>query len=246
MNKFMMGLCPVCHQKLHIARLSCPECKAEYPLDSELSPFDYLSDEQKNFLLVFLRNEGNITTLENELKISYPTVKKQLNELLVALGLKSKEENNAMINKVEVSELDEKTINSDRASDIVRTKITNAGGSIIVRQLQRDKTASVWLVRGGTKFMSDKLPNYEFTFDIFDIVVDFLRENGGYADKGAVRGFNVGKGKFSSDTISYQIATQYWGKVDGETSFDSLFIIAAILEWAGLVENGRGYLRLIR
>ena len=88
MKKFNSGHCPVCEEKLHINRLSCPQCKAEYPIDEALSAFDYLSKEQKHFLITFLKCKGNIKAIEAELGISYPTVNKQFDELLIALNLK--------------------------------------------------------------------------------------------------------------------------------------------------------------
>lgn len=43
----------------------------------------------------------------------------------------------------------------------------------------------------------------------------------------------------------YRIATEYYGKAEGESTFDPIFVLAAMLQWAGIAENGRGYLRLI-
>lgn len=43
----------------------------------------------------------------------------------------------------------------------------------------------------------------------------------------------------------YEIATKYYGKVDGNSSFDPLFVIAAILDWAKIARNCRGYLELL-
>lgn len=43
----------------------------------------------------------------------------------------------------------------------------------------------------------------------------------------------------------YEIATKYYGKVDGDSSFDPLFVVAAILDRAKIVRNCRGYLELL-
>ena len=48
--------------------------------------FSYLTVEQQNFALVFLKNAGNIKAIEKELNISYPTVKKNLDEVIKGLG----------------------------------------------------------------------------------------------------------------------------------------------------------------
>ena len=86
MKNFDSMTCPVCDTKLQISRLSCPQCKAEYPIDKEIFPFEYLSTEQKSFLITFLKCSGNIKAIETELDISYPTVKKTLDEIIDALG----------------------------------------------------------------------------------------------------------------------------------------------------------------
>lgn len=65
----------------------------------QLSKFDYLTKEQQYFIEVFIKNQGNIKQIEKELGISYPTVKKNLEEVSAALG-----------HKVETSKDDEKRI----------------------------------------------------------------------------------------------------------------------------------------
>src|SRR5690606_40613503 len=44
------------------------------------------SDLQLNFVEVFLKNSGSIKAIEKDLNISYPTVKKLLNEVLNTMG----------------------------------------------------------------------------------------------------------------------------------------------------------------
>ncbi len=54
----------------------------------QLSKFDYLTKEQQYFIEVFIKNQGNIKQIEKELGISYPTVKKSLEDVTQALGYK--------------------------------------------------------------------------------------------------------------------------------------------------------------
>ncbi len=54
-----------------------------------LTPFDYLTKEQLQFALIFIKNQGNIKMIEKQLNISYPTVKKNLDELCLSLGFKA-------------------------------------------------------------------------------------------------------------------------------------------------------------
>ena len=137
-------------------------------------------------------------------------------------------------------------MNNYRASDIVKTKLATANGSAKIR-LQRGGECLIKLIPANGKLQCDKLPSQNIDFSIFDIVMDFLAENKGYAKKGAIRGLqnNIGVGKCGPETVMYQIATKYYKKGIGETAYDPLFVIAGILEWAGLVENGYGYLKMI-
>ena len=100
-------------------------------------------------------------------------------------------------------------------------------------------------IAGRDYFVSDKLPYQNVDWSIFDIVVDFLKKQPhGRAVKGGCRSSKVGENKCGKETVMYAIATEYYGKTQGESSFDPLFVIAAILDWAGIATNERGYMEL--
>ncbi len=245
MKNIKAGLCPLCESRLHINRLSCPQCKAEYPIDEELSVFDYLTEEQKNFLFVFLKCKGNIKAVEAELGISYPTVNKKYEDLMIALGLKEEQE------RIKEEEIDMNLYgkinqNSTKTSDIIRNKLLENKGVAIIT-LKNGDNCRISISERGTCFVSDKLSSQPIDFCVFDIIDDFLKECGGKAPKGLGRGKEdkVGYGKCGKETIMYQIATQYYGKSIGESTFDPVFVLAAMLEWAGIAENGRGYIKLL-
>lgn len=241
MKNIFFKNCPVCNSKLRIKRLFCPNCEAEYPVEEEFSPFDYLNAEQKSFLISFLKCSGNIKALEAELNISYPTVKKRYEELLIALGLK--EETKKEMENIDMRIFGKIDRNSKKASDIIKNKLYDNNGSAVIR-LQKGDNCYIAIASNGNSFVSDKLPGQVVDFNVFDIIVDFLNNNGGKAPKGLGRNDKVGLGKCGSETVMYQIATQYYGKKNGESTFDPLFVLAAMLEWAGIAENGWGYIRL--
>ena len=242
MKKFDLMRCPVCESKLHISRLSCTQCKAEYPIDEEFFPFEYLSKEQKSFLITFIKCGGNIKAMEAELNISYPTVKKRYEDLLFALGLKEK--STIAKENVDMSIFGKINRNSKRASDIIKNKLYDNNG-IVAIELPKGGICQVYIAGNGDSFESDKLGNQIVDFSVFDIIVDFLKKSGGKAPKGMGRNYRVGYGKCGEETVMYQVATQYYGKQLGESTFDPLFVLAAILDWAGIAENGWGYLRLL-
>lgn len=86
MHNKVLGQCPVCKSKMYVTELKCEDCGTTIRGNFELSIFDYLSDAQKRFISVFLKNGGNIKLVEKELGISYPTVKKILEEINFYLG----------------------------------------------------------------------------------------------------------------------------------------------------------------
>lgn len=131
-----------------------------------------------------------------------------------------------------------------KASELVIKKLREVGGDAWITLLNGDETHVS--VGGRDYFVSDKLPNQNVDWSIFDIVVDFLKKQPcGRAVKGGCRGSKVGENKCGRDTVMYAIATEYYGKEEGESSFDPLFVIAAILDWAGIARNERGYMELI-
>lgn len=87
MKKEVLGTCPVCGNNLEVIELKCPCCETHIQGKFELSKFDYLNKVQKEFVFIFLQTAGNIKAIEKELNISYPTVKKYIQDIQQALGL---------------------------------------------------------------------------------------------------------------------------------------------------------------
>lgn len=86
MRKKTLGKCLVCGENLTITELTCFCCDTKIKGNFSLSKFDCLTPSQQEFALIFLKNAGNIKMVEKELNISYPTVKKNIDELISALG----------------------------------------------------------------------------------------------------------------------------------------------------------------
>lgn len=82
----VISVCPVCKHDLKVTRLSCDHCDTVIEGNFTLSKFNYLETEKLYFIEVFVKNRGNIKAIEKELNISYPTVKKMLDDVIVGLG----------------------------------------------------------------------------------------------------------------------------------------------------------------
>lgn len=237
------SVCPVCGDRLNISKLSCPSCKAEFPVEENISEYDRLDAAQSDFLRTFLTCRGNMKDVQNKIGISYPTAKKRLDELLKALGIADNnvENRKETVNAAMLERADDNSIN---ASDIIKNKLIDCGGIATVRSV----SGNSYVVRAnadGISFTCDELPiTPPYEYRVFDVIVSLLFRNGGKARKGNGRNYRFGYGDCTEDTIVGCIAKEYAGKKEGMSVFDPVFVLSAILDWAGIAHNERGYLEL--
>ena len=92
MRKEVPGACPVCCERMHVRELGCKNCDITLRGEFELSPFNALSREELRFVEIFIRTQGNFREVQAELGVSYPTVKKQLENVIRSLGYDVKPE----------------------------------------------------------------------------------------------------------------------------------------------------------
>ncbi|HPE68752.1 MAG TPA: DUF2089 domain-containing protein [Thermotogota bacterium] len=78
--------CPACNGPLHISEYSCSNCGVVIRGKFELDEFFRLSDSQLLFLKVFIKNRGNLSEVQKEFEISYPTARNRLEEAIKAMG----------------------------------------------------------------------------------------------------------------------------------------------------------------
>ena len=99
----MVSKCPVCGGDLVVTRLACPSCETTIEGSFQpvgggasgaftpeqlkwLMPFSRLNIEQLQFILTFVRCEGRFNRMEEELKLSYPTLRNRMNDILRSMG----------------------------------------------------------------------------------------------------------------------------------------------------------------
>ncbi|MBZ4684008.1 MAG: hypothetical protein PWP46_1654 [Fusobacteriaceae bacterium] len=120
MSNNVLGLCPVCSNKLKVTKLKCSNCNTEIGGDFHLSRFEYLTKEQLYFIEVFIKNRGNIKEIEKELSISYPTVRKLLDEVIVSLGYEINEPKNKVDKKEVLEKLNNGEITAEEAVKLLK------------------------------------------------------------------------------------------------------------------------------
>ncbi|MCW3099481.1 MAG: hypothetical protein JWL77_5099 [Chthonomonadaceae bacterium] len=78
--------CPVCEAGLHVSELTCGRCRTRIAGQFDPCRFCSLPGEHLAFLETFLRCEGNLSRVEKDLGLSYPTVRNRFTAMLAALG----------------------------------------------------------------------------------------------------------------------------------------------------------------
>jgi hypothetical protein len=85
--------CPICQSNLEIVKLYCHSCDTTIEGHFQhATPFQQLTAEQMSFMVTFVRNEGKINRVGEDLGMSYPTVRSRLHDLIRALGYEVGEE----------------------------------------------------------------------------------------------------------------------------------------------------------
>ena len=185
--------------------------------------------------------------VQSELGISYPSARKRLDDLLMALNLLENHQQNWQ--KVE----DEGSIdmstwsvqeNSKKASDIIKKKLLENNGRVIVRTA-RGLPCEIRAAPDGVSFLSNKLPIHPpYRYEVFDVIVDLLISQGGRAKKGNGRNHRLGEAECDETTVVGAIGYHYTHAENGKSVYDPVFVLAAVLEWAGIASNERGELVL--
>jgi hypothetical protein len=82
----VIGQCPICNDTLHVTRLHCRNCDTTIEGQFSLGRLYQLSPEQLNFVETFMKCEGKINRVEQEIGLSYPAVRSRLTEVIRAMG----------------------------------------------------------------------------------------------------------------------------------------------------------------
>jgi hypothetical protein len=84
--KTAISKCPVCEGELKVTRLHCDTCDTSIEGRFDNGAFAGLDSEQLDFIETFVRVEGKMNRMADEMGISYPTLRNRLHEIIRALG----------------------------------------------------------------------------------------------------------------------------------------------------------------
>jgi hypothetical protein len=135
-----------------------------------------------------------------------------------------------------------------KASEIIKEKLLNCGGEATIRQLNGN-LATIYFVTPQT-FWSNRLNKQiadGYDFRMFDILEsESYRFPNRIMPKGNARNFKLGDFNCDMDTAIGILGYKYYNKNDGESLFEPMHVIAAVLDWAGVAKNERGYIMFLK
>jgi|GEM_PF-1637432 len=140
-----------------------------------------------------------------------------------------------------MSDLCKKT-NVNKASAIIKAKLEQAGGKASILSLT-GKIYEVYAKADNTFYCDELESSPKYGYEVFDEIVDGALENGNELPKGDGRGKKFGEPGCDENTVVGRIA-MHIGKKEGESVDDPVSVLVAILDWAGVAENNRGYIQL--
>jgi hypothetical protein len=117
--KTALSKCPVCDGELSVTRLHCDTCDTTIEGRFTNGAFAGLLPEQLDFIETFVRCEGKITRMEEEMALSYPTIRNRLQEVIRTLGYEPGKEETSDISDEKrrsiLEELDSGNISAEEA-----------------------------------------------------------------------------------------------------------------------------------
>lgn len=133
-----------------------------------------------------------------------------------------------------------------KASQIIINKLRNEPDSIAkVKQLNGNYT-NLYFVKPET-FWSDnlyKLVHDGYSFELFDILEEqSIRFSNKRIPKGNARKNKLGDPNCDKDTAIGILGYSFFKKQNGESIYEPMHVIAAVLEWANIAKNERGYIK---
>ena len=242
MEKEVIGYCPVCNDRLIVTKLTCNSCNLDLTGDFHLPKFSYLTKDEQAFIYLFLQSEGSFKDVQTKLGITYLKAKQILSEILVKLSLKEEREEPANmkqhpegVESMPIKESDHFVVKR------IKDKLNEHGGTATIPLISAGKEMNIWFDPKGNGLECDKIPvDDQLTWEVFIATYNIAVAQDGELYKGYARMGKLGSDKLPIDSLEGYIAHEVHGVKMGESAYSPGFVIAAILDWAGIVINERG------
>ena len=124
--KSALSKCPVCNGELTVTRMHCETCDTLIEGRFANASFAGLTTEQLDFIETFVRCEGKLTRVQDEMALSYPTIRNRLQEVIRALGYEPGKDESIDISDEKrlnvLEELDSGRISADEAMRLLHAE----------------------------------------------------------------------------------------------------------------------------
>jgi len=98
--KILPTVCPACNNQLKVKSLICEQCQTEIQGRYELPLPARLSEDDQSFIVEFIKSSGSLKEMARLLKLSYPTVRNRLDEIIERIkGAENSQHNNGKENR---------------------------------------------------------------------------------------------------------------------------------------------------
>ncbi|HXB11546.1 MAG TPA: DUF2089 family protein [Bacteroidia bacterium] len=95
MLKKLPHVCPSCASPLRVKSLICEQCSTEVSGEFELPLLASLSLDDQMFIIDFVKHSGSLKLMAEQLKLSYPTVRNLLDDIIKRIGQAEKTSNSS-------------------------------------------------------------------------------------------------------------------------------------------------------
>ena len=81
----MPRICPSCNARMKVKKLLCTNCETEVEGIFDLPVLASLSGDDQAFIVDFVKVGGSLKQMAENMKLSYPTIRNQLDEVISRL-----------------------------------------------------------------------------------------------------------------------------------------------------------------
>lgn len=233
--------CPSCGGDLTITKLTCKNCMLE--LSGEFSTsdsFEGVSDEQKDFIRLFLKYEGNLSKMQDMPGENYLSVKNKLNGINRVIGNNEDNEMRDIFKRED-----------QKVTKIIKEKLKSNGGKGTMSML-KGEDMDIYLSADNEGVIASGYPILTMKWGMFEEIVKKASLLGGNmlrGDAGSQAGAKIGSEDLPLDSIDAFVSMKYFNRQKGETTTRRSTYFAAVLDWAGIATNCRsrgqgGYIEL--
>ncbi len=135
-----------------------------------------------------------------------------------------------------------------KASDIIKEKLNRLPNRVAHIEQINGSITNLYYITQDT-FWSDNLNRLigdGYSFELFDILQkESYRFHNNSIPKGNARFNKLGDVGCDMDTCTGILGYKFFNKSTGDSILDPIHVIAAILDWAGVAKNERGYIRFL-